>query len=208
MELQYYGGNCLKISTKKASLIIDDTLADLGLSSITKADDIVLFTSVNDGKAKAAKLIIDHPGEYEVSDISVQGIAVRSHMDELGKRSATIFKVIADDIRTVITGHIHPDLTDDELEAIGTVDVLVVPVGGNGYTLDGTGALKVIRKIEPKLIIPTHFNDKKIKYPAPQQDLETALKGLAMEPKETVPRLKLKPADLTETTQLIILERQ
>ena len=100
------------------------------------------------------------------------------------------------------------DLTDDELEAIGTIDVLIIPIGGNGYTLDGAGALKVIRKIEPNVVIPTHYADKKIKYPVEQQDLETALKGLAMEPKETVAKLKLKPADLTENTQLIVLERQ
>src|SRR3990167_3282101 len=207
MEIQYYGGNCLKISTKKANIVVDDTLDSLGLASVAKEDDIAIFTSANDKPTKA-RLSIDHPGEYEVSDISVQGIAARSHMDEESKSSATIFRVIADDIRIVITGHIHPDLTDDELEAIGTVDVLIIPVGGNGYTLDGTGALKVTRKIEPKLIIPTHFADKNIKYPVEQQDLEAALKGLAMEPKETVPKLKLKPADLTETTQLIILERQ
>ena len=207
MEIQYYGGNCLKISTKKANIVVDDTLNSLGLISVTKEDDIAIFTSVSDKPTKA-RLSIDHPGEYEVSDISVQGIAARSHMDEESKSSATIFRVIADDMRIVITGHIHPDLTDDELEAIGTIDVLIIPIGGNGYTLDGAGALKVIRKIEPNVVIPTHYADKKIKYPVEQQDLETALKGLAMEPKETVAKLKLKPADLTENTQLIVLERQ
>ena len=207
MEIQYYGGNCLKISTKKANIVVDDTLDSLGLASVAKEDDIAIFTSANDKPTKA-RLSIDHPGEYEVSDISVQGIAARSHMDEESKSSATIFRVIADDMRIVITGHIHPDLTDDELEAIGTIDVLIIPIGGNGYTLDGAGALKVIRKIEPNVVIPTHYADKKIKYPVEQQDLETALKGLAMEPKETVAKLKLKPADLTENTQLIILERQ
>jgi len=207
MEIQYYGGNCLKISTKKANIVVDDTLDSLGLASVAKEDDIAIFTSANDKPTKA-RLSIDHPGEYEVSDISVQGIAARSHMDEESKSSATIFRVIADDMRIVITGHIHPDLTDDELEAIGTIDVLIIPIGGNGYTLDGAGALKVIRKIEPNVVIPTHYADKKIKYPVEQQDLETALKGLAMEPKETVAKLKLKPADLTENTQLIVLERQ
>jgi L-ascorbate metabolism protein UlaG (beta-lactamase superfamily) len=88
------------------------------------------------------------------------------------------------------------------------VDVLVVPVGGNGYTLDPIGAAKVIKKIEPKLIIPVHYEDKGIKYEVPQVPLEEALKVLAVEPKETVAKLKLKSTELSETTQLIVLERQ
>jgi L-ascorbate metabolism protein UlaG (beta-lactamase superfamily) len=74
--------------------------------------------------------------------------------------------------------------------------------------MDAVGALNVIKSIEPKLVIPTHYDDKGLKYPVPQVSLEEALKGLAMEPKETVPKLKLKPADISETTELIVLERK
>ena len=60
--------------------------------------------------------------------------------------------------------------------------MLVVPVGGNGYTVDPVGALKLIKDIEPKLVIPTHYADKALKYPVPQQDLAGALKEPGMEP--------------------------
>jgi L-ascorbate metabolism protein UlaG (beta-lactamase superfamily) len=82
------------------------------------------------------------------------------------------------------------------------------PVGGNGYTLDGVGALQVIKKLEPKLVIPTHYADKDLKYEVPQAELSEALKGLAMEPAETVPKIKVKPADLSDTAHLVLLERQ
>jgi len=87
------------------------------------------------------------------------------------------------------------------------IDVLVVPVGGNGYTVDPVGALKLIKAIEPKLVVPTHYDDKTLKYPVPQQTLEGALKELGMEPKETVAKLRLKPGELTDVTQLIVLEK-
>lgn len=210
MEIQYYGGNCVKIATKKATLTIDDNLAEIGLKNVTKDGDIALFSNSEHGKIDTkTKMFIDQPGEYEVSEVSLQGIAARSHMDEAGKKSAIIFKIIADDMRIAAVGHIYPDLSDAQLEAIGTVDVLIVPVGGNGYTLDPVGALKLIKKIEPKIIIPTHYGDKAIKYPVPQQTLEEVLKGLAMEPKETLPKLKAKPSELlSDATQLIILEKQ
>ncbi|HSX45123.1 MAG TPA: MBL fold metallo-hydrolase [Candidatus Saccharimonadales bacterium] len=209
MEIQYYGANCVRLSTKKASIIVDDNLAKLGQKSVTKSGDIVLMTIPQDSTGKAEpKIIIDMPGEYEVSNTSIQGVAARSHVDEAGKKSATMFKVIADEVKTVVVGHVYPELNDEQLEALGTVDVLIIPVGGNGYTLDSIGALKLIKKIEPKLIIPTHYEDKALKYEVPQQPLEEALKGLAMEPKETVPKLKIRAGELGETTQLIVLERQ
>lgn len=208
MELQYYGANCIRIVTKKATVVIDDNLAELGVSSPTKDGDIVLHTMVHKAPAKAVKLVIDQPGEYEVSNVSIQGIAARSHMDEEKGRSATIFKLITDDIRVVILGHIYPELSEEQLEAIGTTDVLIIPLGGNGYTLDPIGGLKLIKKIEPKLIIPTHYADSKLKYEVPMQELSDILKAISMEPKETVDKLKLKPGELGDITSLVVLERQ
>lgn len=208
MEIQYFGGNCIQINTKEATLLIDDSLADLGGNSPMKAGDVALYTKPHGNPAKAAKLLIDQPGEYEVSNVSIQGIAARSHMEEEGQISATIFKLIADDVRVAVVGHIYPELSDSQLEAIGMVDVLVVPVGGGGYTLDPVGALNIIKKIEPKLIIPTHYSDNKLNYPVPQIELDKVLAELAMEPQETTPKLKLKQQDLsTEGMRLIVLTR-
>jgi L-ascorbate metabolism protein UlaG (beta-lactamase superfamily) len=207
MELQFYGANCLTIHTKQARIVIDDNLNELGAKSVTKPGDIVVFTSQHKKPSEDVKLFIDGPGEYEAADVSIQGIAVRAHTDEEGKKTATLYKILVGDIRVVIAGHIYPELNEGELEIIGTVDVMCVPVGGSGYTLDSIGALKVIKKVEPKLIIPTHYEDKSLKYPVPQQSLADALKGLAMEPKETVTKLSIKPSDISDITQLIVLER-
>ena len=207
MDIQFYGANCISLATKHARVLIDDNLADLGAKAVAKAGDISLFTMAHGDPAQAAKIVIDQPGEYEVSGISIYGIAARSHMDEDTKKTAVIYKIVAEDLKVLVTGHIYPELSDAQLEAIGMVDVMFVPVGGNGYTLDPIGALKLIRKVEPKMIIPMHFHDEALKYPVAQQELETALKGLGMEPKETLAKLKLRPADFADTTQLIILER-
>ena len=158
--------------------------------------------------AVEVKIAIDEPGEYEVSDVSVQGIPARAHMDEDGTYSATIYRVIADDLRIAVIGHVHPELSSGQLEALNTIDVLIIPVGGNGYTLDSIGALKIIKEVEPKLVIVTHYDDKALNYPVPQQSLEDVLKGLTMEPRETVAKLKVKTSDFGETAELVILERQ
>lgn len=207
MDIQFYGANCVVLTCKGARFVIDDNLATLGAKAITKAGDIALFTGPHDVPSTEAKLIIDHPGEYEVADITVNGIPARAHLDEAGTSNATMFKLITSDLTVAVLGHVYPELNDDQLEQLGIVDVLIIPVGGNGYTLDPVGALKLIKTIEPKLVIPTHYDDSKLKFPVPQQPLSEALKTLAMEPRETTAKLRVKAAELTDVTQLVVLER-
>jgi L-ascorbate metabolism protein UlaG (beta-lactamase superfamily) len=208
MDIQYFGGNCVRLSTKKANIVIDDNLDQIGAKSITKAGDICLFTGPHNSVNKENKIIIDQPGEYEVSDISVQGIGAQAHLDEKGTENATVYRIIMDDVRIAVIGHVYPELSSAELEALNTIDVLIIPTGGNGYTLDPIGALKLIKDIEPKLIIPTHYDDKGLKYEVPQQPLTEVLKGLAMEPHETTDKLKIKSGEVSDLTRLVVLERQ
>lgn len=206
MDMQFYGANCVVLSGKHARVVIDDNLAALGGKSVTKDGDICLFTSEHTAPSGKPKLVLDTPGEYEASNISVFGLQARSHMDEAGKQSAVIYKITWGETRVLVTGHIFPKLTDTELEQIGIVDVMFVPVGGNGYTLDAAGALQVIKAIDPKLVIPTHYSDTSLKFEVPQVELSDALHTIGMEPKETVPKLQFKPAEVTDTTQLVVLE--
>lgn len=207
MEIQYFGGNCIKISSKKATVVIDDNIKALGGNDVAKPGDIVLYTGAV-GTPKDPKFVVARPGDYEIADVAVTGVPARAHMDEEGKNLATMYRIVADDVRIAVVGHVHPDIAEDQLEALGIVDVLIIPVGGHGFTLDPVGALKVIKEVEPKIIIPTNYDDKKLTYEVPAVSLEDALKGLAMEPKETTSKLKIKGADLvSDQAQLIVLER-
>lgn len=206
MEFQYHGGNCISIAVKGARLVVDDNLDELGLKSVTKPSDIALFTTLPK-KLPEARLVFTDPGEYEASEISIFGVAVRGHMEENGAESATIFKIQYGDTRVAVVGHMHPDISEAYLEELGAVDILFIPVGGNGYTLDPAGALSVIKKIEPKIVIPTHYEDAKISYPVPQQPLGEAQKVLNLEVKEAVVKFKPKPSDYSESQTLVVLER-
>lgn len=207
MDIQFYGANCIALTTKQARVLIDDNLVDLGGKSAARAGDIALYTTAHASPAQEAKIVIDQPGEYEVSGVSIYGIPARAHIDEASAKSATMYKLLTEDLKILVTGHIYPELTDKQLEQIGMIDVMIVPVGGNGYTLDAVGALKLIKKVEPKLVIPTHYENTKLSFPVPQQPLAEALRALAMEPKDTVAKLKLKPSELGEITQLVVVEQ-
>lgn len=207
MELQYFGANCLRLTSKNVAIVVDDNLQKLGLKTITKPEDISLRTSA-DMPIHDSRFVADMPGEYEISGVAIHGLAARSHMDEEGKTSAVIYTVEADEVKVLILGHVFPKLSEEQVEQIGLIDIAVVPVGGNGYTLDGVGALGILKNIEPKVVIPVHYADKAIKYEVPQASLEEALKGLGMEPTETVAKYKFKAAEASDVTRLIVLERQ
>lgn len=208
MELTFYGANCLRLAGRKAQMVVDDNLGQLGLKTVTKPTDISLRTNKAFPEHAEAAFRAEMPGEYEIAGVVIRGIAARAHMDEEGTKNAVIYTVQADDTKVAVLGHIYPELNEDQLEAIGMVDVAIVPVGGNGYTLDGTGALNVIKQIEPKVVIPTHFADRAIRYEVPQAELAEAIKNLGMEISEKLPKYKIKPAELSDTTRLIVLERQ
>ncbi len=209
MELQFYGANCFRIGNKKTSVIYDDNLEALGAKSVTKKEDVAAYSQrsfVDQKAAQEASFLIDGPGEYEIGDISIIGVSARSHMDEENAhKTATIYKLVIEDMVVVFLGHIYPELSDDQLEALGMVDVLVTPVGGNGYSLDSVGALQVIRKIEPKIVIPSHYDMKEVNYPVPQAPLDEFVKAIALEPEKTS-KLKLKKSDISDQLKLIVLE--
>lgn len=207
MEIQFYGANCITISTKQARVVIDDNLQELGGKPVAKEGDILLYTGPHGDPALTPHLLIDHAGEYEVSNVAVYGIPVRGHIDEAGQQNATAYKIIVDDTRIFVTGHMYPELNERQLENIGVIDIMFVPVGGNGYTTDGVGAMQLIKKVEPKLVVPTHYADKGLSYPVPQQTLEEALAHIAMEPHEAIDKLRVKSDVYSETMQLQILSR-
>ncbi|HWT56031.1 MAG TPA: MBL fold metallo-hydrolase [Candidatus Microsaccharimonas sp.] len=207
MDLQFYGANCVVLTYKGTRVVIDDVPAAYGSKSVLRAGDLALFSGTHDTVKTEVKLLVDAPGEYEVGDVSVHGVAAQAHVDEKGTKNATMFKVTAGDMHVLFAGNIDPNVSEAQLEALGKVDVLVVPVGGNGLTLDPIGALKVIKEVEPKMVIPVHYADKALNFPMPQQELDIAIREMSMEPKERVAKLKLKPSDFGDTMQLVVLEK-
>lgn len=205
MEIKFYGANCVRISNKKVSVLVDDDLLSHGLKSVANDEDIAIFT-LEKGSKNPNRFLIEGPGEYEISEVSVRGIPARAHLDESGTR-ATIYSLQTQGFSIGVLGHIHPDLSDDQLEKLGLLDVLIVPVGGSGYTLDATGAANLVKKIEPKIVIPTHYTDKAVQYEVPQAEVDLFLKELGVSEPEELDVLKLKDSELGDKTRVVVLNR-
>jgi L-ascorbate metabolism protein UlaG (beta-lactamase superfamily) len=194
-ELEYKGGNGLVLASKKATLVVDPKLSVVGQKDIKTKDEVELATESRFRVENSdARIIIDSPGEYEVGDFTIRGTAATRHIDTPdSEKLSTIYRLECGDIRLAVLGNIAPKLTDEQLEAIGIVDMLVLPIGGNGYTLDATSAAAIVRRIEPKVVVPVHYADVALAYEVPQDSIDAFIKELGA-PVEQVQRLKLKSA--------------
>ena len=192
-EIEYRGGNTIVIATKKASLVIDPKLSLVGLKDLVVKDAIELATEPRFALNRdSARLCLEGPGDYEVADFSIRGVSAQRHLDtEADEQLATIYRIEIGDVRLALLGNIYEKLNEDQLEALGVVDIVILPVGGAGYTLDATGAAGLVRQIDPKVVIPTHYADKALKYEVAQDELSTFIGELGA-PVETVPKYKVK----------------
>ena len=206
-EVEYKGANSVIISTKKGTIVTDPKLSLVGLKDLNTKDMIELSTEGRFAlNSEAARLNIEGPGEYGIADFDIRGIAAQRHLDADGKAS-TIYRIEAGEIRIALLGNIYEKLSEQQLEEIGLIDVLIIPIGGSGYTLDATGAANLTRQIDPKVVIPVHYEDAAIKYEVPQGDFETFAKEIGGTVEEA-PKLKMKQASaLPETLTIFKLAR-
>ena len=204
-EIEYKGVNCIVITTKKSKLVIDPKLSIVGLKDVPTKDAIELVTEERFATGNPdVNLLIDGPGEYGVADFDISGIPARRHLDsESEGLVSTIYRVEIGDARIGVIGNIYEKLSDEQLEELGLIDILIIPVGGGGYTLDATGATGLVRLIDPKVVIPVHYADKALKYEVPQDELKLFISELDATV-ETVSKYKMKQLPVAPATLSIV----
>jgi L-ascorbate metabolism protein UlaG (beta-lactamase superfamily) len=204
MEIEFFGANCFRLKTKETTLVVDDNLDKIGQKSIVNDKTVAFYSQKNlmGDSSQQARVIIDHPGEFEVGDVTVKGIQTRAHIDEQGEQTATVFQFTAAGTTVSVIGHVHPDVSADVLEMIGGTDVLIVPVGGNGYTLDPVGAASLIKKVEADVVIPSQYEITGYHYEMPAQPIDEFTKVMSVTLDDTVDVYKTnsKQGDITSGT--------
>lgn len=210
LDIEYKGGNTVILNTKKARVVVDPKTSIVGFKDTDTKDSIEVATEERFVvQNKDAKLIIDGPGEYELGDISIVGVAARRHIDtEADGKKSTLYRIVAGDVRIALLGNVAPVLSEDQLEDLGVVDMLILPVGGGGYTLDATSAATIVRQIEPHVVIPVHYADPSAKFEVPQDGLEVFTKELAATSEEVGSKYKIKsPSSIPAALTIIKIDR-
>jgi L-ascorbate metabolism protein UlaG (beta-lactamase superfamily) len=210
MEITWHGQTCFRLSERGLATVVTDPYPpEIGLTfprrrahivTVSYDDDQCRYTSGVRGPFK----LLDGPGEYEIGDVFVTGIATFAD----GKRGAsrglnTVFAFNFDGLSVCHLGRLGHVPTQSQVENVGTINILLVPVGGSG-SLSPARASEVISLFEPNIVIPMHY-----KVPGLQVKLGTLkpfLKEMGLEKMASQEVLKVSRTNLSEETQIIVLE--
>lgn len=217
MEITYFGHSAFKLKGKKGTVVTDPFSDAVGWSMPNVSADLVTvshdhfdhnFVKKISGTARRSNpFIIDTPGEYEVGGVSVFGTATWHDANQGVERgSNTVFTILIDDVRVCHLGDLGHELTNEQLSAIGEIDVLLCPVGG-AFTINPAQAVKTIQALEPAYVIPMHYRTDKHdeKVFADVVTLADFLKEYGAEP-APVKELSVDKAKLPEETELVVLQ--
>ncbi|TSC95485.1 MAG: Zn-dependent hydrolase of the beta-lactamase fold-like protein [Parcubacteria group bacterium Athens1014_10] len=193
MNLTYHGLNCFKIQGKNTTLVIDpkeDLKAGVNPPSF-KADIICL----NDPQEKISKIkpiqekifLISTPGEYEIGGIFIYSFFYPNQRN-------LIYHLQVEGINIVHLGNSNKPLDDQSIEKLNSVDILMVPVGGNDV-LDAEKALNVINQLEPKIIIPMHYKTTGLNFKL--DGIDKFCREMGIKTKESTDKLKIFKKDVS-----------
>lgn len=215
MEIAYLGHSSFKLKGKTATLVTDPFDADMvGLKFPKLEVDLATVSHHHADHDKldqvtVSKMVIDGPGEYEVSGVSIIGIKTYHDSkkgDERGKN--TVYVIEMDGVRVCHLGDLGHTLSESQLSEIGQVDVLMIPVGGE-FTINAEEAAKVTHSIEPGIILPMHYKMSGLASTFDKlQPVDEYVKQMGNN-SQTLPKLNVKQGEiLPGEEKIIILDRK
>ena len=213
VEITWLGHSCFRLRDRAATVVTDPYGKDLGLNLVRVRADIVTVSHEADDHnyvkgVKGDFQVLSGPGEYEVSSVFVTGLELRG--DRKAKKDAaatprnTVFLFEFDDLTICHLGDLNIVPTQAQVEeALGEVDVLLIPVGG-GETLNASQAAEVVSLLEPHIVIPMHYHvpDSTLKL----DSVTKFLKEMGLDKVAPQEGLKVSRGGLPDETQVMVLE--
>lgn len=209
MEIDWFGHSCFRLRGREGTVITDPYAKEIGLSFPRPRADLVTLSHHHPGHryadgVKGEPRVLDGPGEYEIKNIFVTGIPT-SHDKKGGKErgSNTVYVIEMDGLTICHLGDLGHVPNQSQVDALGDVNVLLVPVGGVS-TIGAAEASEVVSLVEPQIVIPMHFQlpDLAFKLDPPTK----FFKQLGVKPPAALPSLKVTKDSLPQEMQVVLLE--
>ena len=211
MEITWYGHSCFRLTERSMATVVTDPFDSevIGYQPLKLKADIVTASHDAPGHSftSAVKGVlheINGAGEYEIGGVFITGVQT----DGNGKKVTdaprnTLYVFDYDGLTIAHLGDLRQLPTQAEVEALGSVNVALVPVGGGGG-LNAAKAAEVISMLEPNIVIPMHYA-----HPASTvgiDPLEKFLKEMGLTTHETLPSIKITRSSLPDETKVIVLD--
>jgi L-ascorbate metabolism protein UlaG (beta-lactamase superfamily) len=209
MEITWYGHSCFRINERSMATVVTDPFdhAEIGYSELQLKADIVTVSydapGYNHMKAvKGSNWQITGPGEYEIGGVFLTGVPTeKKEKENNGRNMVYVFDY--DGVTVAHLGNLTGVLNRKEVEALGKVDVLLVPVGG-GKGLTAAKAAEVVNLIEPGIVVPMHYKTPDVKVQLGELNSFLKQMGISEKPKPEE-NLKVTSRDIPEETKVVVL---
>jgi L-ascorbate metabolism protein UlaG (beta-lactamase superfamily) len=216
MEITWYGHSCFRLTERNYATVVTDPFDSkkVGYDALRLKSDIVTVSHdapghSNTDAVKGVSHIINGAGEFEIGGVFITGVqsdggSGKKKSKEPSTRN-TIYVFDYDGITVAHLGDLKQTPTQSEIESLGTVNVVLVPVGG-GNGLNAAKAAEVISLIEPNLVVPMHYSTPAAKVSL--DPLNKFIKEMGLSKAENQPSLKVTRSGLPNETHVIVLDYQ
>jgi L-ascorbate metabolism protein UlaG (beta-lactamase superfamily) len=209
MDIVWYGHSCFRISERGQAAIITDPFGeDLGYEVPRLKADIVTVSHDAPGHnflaaIKGYEHVIRGPGEYEIGGVFILGIATFDETQETPRRNV----VYVFDYNSLIVAHMG-DLdhvpSQSMIDALGPVDIALIPVGG-GKSLSSSQAAEVVSLLEPSIVVPMHYRTDVLQS-VDLDPVDRFLKEMGINTIQEETLLRVSSSSLPEQTQVVLLD--
>jgi L-ascorbate metabolism protein UlaG (beta-lactamase superfamily) len=214
MEITWYGHSCFRLTERNYATVVTDPFDHkaVGYDSLKLKAELVTISHDapghnNSDAVKGATHILTGAGEFEIGDVFITAVQTGGNgaKKNKGKTRNTLYVFDYDGITVAHLGDMEEVPTQSEVEALGTVNVLLVPVGG-GSSLNAAKAAEVVSLIEPNIVVPMHYStpDTKLKL----DSLNKFLKEMGLGKIDAQPSLKVTRSGLPDETKVVVLDYQ
>ncbi len=195
MQIQWTGLGSFRIQTSHSVIVTDPFADSVGVTMPKLKADITLVSDLNNDLCNNTKrlsgdgMTITGPGEYEIKQTFIYGIPANN----------TLFVIEDDGVSVAFLGALDSGLTNEQLEKLEGVDILLLPVG----TLSKEQRSVVVSQVEPRVIIPYLFKQPKVKKDL--ETLETYLKEFGVKNVEPTEKYTVKEKDLPQDDTITVV---
>jgi L-ascorbate metabolism protein UlaG (beta-lactamase superfamily) len=209
MDLTWLGHACFRIRGREGIVLTDPPDPKSGHAIPKTEAHLVTMSHDHPGHSSMKSVggepvVLSGPGEYEVQEILVTGIGT-FHDDEKGAQRGTntVFAIRMDDLTVCHLGDLGHAIPATDLERVGEIDVLLLPITGAETNLSAALAAEVVHQLEPKVVVPMSYDPDAKKKDSP---FDRLLHELGVKELTPVPKLSVTRSSLPTELQVVALD--
>ena len=208
MDITWYGHSCFRLRDRNVTIVTDPYEKTIGLSLPRLKADVVTISHDHAAHncidaVKGDPIVLTGPGEYEIKGVFITGTASKHGKKQDLQNQNSIFVFEMETLNICHLGDLDHIPSQEQIEALGDVHILLVPVGGSN-SLSASQAAELISLLEPRIVIPMHYAVPELRIKL--DPVSKLFKEMGLREPTSEESLKATPGSLPEETQVILLD--